>query len=102
MIRGIRNGRIALYICSIVMFAVLAQINSDVPTGGVQRPIIRFRTRTTPRCTGSMPKEDISGIRNGTVIVITARASMNIPMIRNAMFRIRSMMYLLFVRLVSA
>ena len=25
------------------------QINSDVPTGGVQRPIIRFRTRTTPR-----------------------------------------------------
>ena len=45
------------------MFAVLAQMNSDVPTGGVHRPIIRFRTSTTPRWTGSMPKEVISGIK---------------------------------------
>ncbi|HOG63407.1 MAG TPA: hypothetical protein PLB33_07505, partial [Sedimentibacter sp.] len=70
-IRGIRNGRIALYILSIDISATLAHTNSDVPTGGVERPIIRLRINTIPRCTGSIPKLPISGIKNGIVIVMT-------------------------------
>ena len=36
-----------------------------MPTGGVKRPIIRFRVITTPKCTGSMPRFMMRGMKIG-------------------------------------
>ena len=54
-------------------------MKSTIPTGGVSRPIIRFRIITRPKCTGSMPSLAMMGMKTGTRIVIAAIVSMKQP-----------------------
>ena len=63
-------------------------MNSTTPTGGVIVPIIRFRTNTSPKCTGSMPSAIAAGTRIGIRISIAASASMKQPTISSRMLTI--------------
>src|SRR5205085_12290964 len=55
-ISGIRNGTIARAMRSNDMRAIFDTTYSTTPTGGVTVPIMRLSTKTSPKCTGSMPR----------------------------------------------
>ena len=56
-------------------------IYSDIPTGGVSSPIIMFSTRITPIWIGLILAMAIKGVRIGSIIIIAATTSINIPRI---------------------
>ena len=49
------NGMASRVKAPIEQLAMLQVMNMFVPTGGVITPRTTFRTKTTPKCTGSMP-----------------------------------------------
>ena len=55
------KGAVPLTACQNEMPAMSQRMYMDIPTGGVIRPIIRFNTITTPKCTGSIPAFTIIG-----------------------------------------
>jgi len=63
-------------------FAIPHPTNRFIPTGGVTRPIDKFRTITAPKCIGSIPKLNATGRNNGVKIKTALVASMKQPAIR--------------------
>ena len=57
-----------------------------VPTGGVHKPIQRFRTKTIPKCTGCIPNSVTTGKKIGVKIRTAGVISINVPMINNTKF----------------
>ena len=58
---------------------IWAPVQMHMPTGGVVRPIIRFRMAIRAKWTGFMPTAVATGSSTGKVIRIAARLSMNMP-----------------------
>src|SRR5882672_10579880 len=76
---GTSHGSIAIVVRSTESLAVRDSTNSTVPNGGCNRPIIRLRTITRPKCTRSMPSFWQIGTRIGTSSVIAATGSRKQP-----------------------
>src|SRR5690349_20719453 len=73
------NGSASRAKTSTRMPVMLMMTNITMPTGGVIRPIIRLRTITRPKWTGSMPTAVVSGVSTGTSTTRIATASMMQP-----------------------
>ena len=56
-------------------------IYRDIPTGGVNNPINKYSTRITPIWIGLILAMTIKGVRIGSIIIIAATTSINIPRI---------------------
>ena len=54
-------------------------VNIKVPTGGVAPAIVKFKIKTIPKCTGSIPYELVIGTRMGVSKINAAVPSTNIP-----------------------
>ena len=55
--------------------------NKTLPTGGVQSPIQRFKTKMMPKWTGSTPILIATGRKIGVKISTAGVMSMNVPII---------------------
>lgn len=62
----------------------------DVPTGGVNKPIVRLITIMIPNCTISTPKLWATGANIGANNIMAGPLSKNIPTINNSRLIIRS------------
>ena len=76
---GISQGRIATVVLSMDNLAILDNTNSTMPSGGWSSPIMRFSVIITPKCTGSMPTFEFTGIDTGTRMLIEAIGSRKQP-----------------------
>ena len=57
----------------------VATVYRPTPKGGVSMPMVRFRTKMTPRCTGATPIAAATGNKMGVKIVKADIVSMNMP-----------------------
>lgn len=58
------KGKRGLITFSILVLAIPTPTNNTDPTGGVQRPIHRFKTIIIPNCIGSIPIDLTTGKKN--------------------------------------
>ena len=65
--------------------------NNKVPTGGVHRPMHKFKTMIIPNCTGCMPKVIATGRKIGVKIRTAGVISIKVPTISKIIFIIRKM-----------
>jgi len=72
-------------------------VKSSMPYGGVESPIMRFSTMTTPKWTRSIPNWLRIGIMIGVNMSCMGVVSRKQPRISKAMLRITSMTYLFWV-----
>ena len=92
--RGIRKGRVAVAQRSKGTFATRDNTYRTIPTGGVRRPIIRFRTMITPKWIGSTPRATTVGSNTGVRMVMAARVSIKKPTTKRMMLISISTTYL--------
>lgn len=76
-----KNGNKGLMTCDTETLATPLPTKSNVPTGGVQMPIHKFKTITIPKCTGSMPRSVTTGKKIGVNIRTAGVISINVPII---------------------
>ena len=62
---AMKSGNNGLITLVMVVFATPTPINSMEPTGGVHRPILRFRIIMIPKCIGSIPSSITIGKKIG-------------------------------------
>ena len=74
-----------------VILPTAAATNCTGPSGGVLRPMPRFRIMMTPKCTGSMPNFITTGRKIGVVMMISGAMSMKVPRTRSTMLIISRM-----------
>ena len=67
------------------------------PTGGDTRPMLRFKTTTTPKWTGFMPNSKPIGCKMGAKTIIAAIPGKKVPQINKARFRKKRIRILLLV-----
>ena len=84
------NGSASRAKTSTGMPVMLMMTNITMPTGGVISPIIRLRTITSPKWTGSIPTAPVSGVSTGTSTTRIATASMMQPRSSSRMLIISS------------
>lgn len=77
--KAINIGTKYLNVDSNLTLATLAPINKFSPKGGVNKPIVKLKHTTIPKCNGSIPKGNTIGNKIGTKIKIAATVSINIP-----------------------
>ena len=80
-----KNGKIALTTDDKGIPAILEHTNKHTPTGGVVRPIIKFKTAKVAKCNGSIPTAVASDNKGTNKIINAAIVSMNIPTNSNNM-----------------
>ena len=80
------KGKIALLKLETETFVIPEVTNKATPTGGVIKPITRFKDTITPKWTGSIPSWETTGINTGTIIMIAASVSRNIPIMKSSIF----------------
>src|SRR5437867_1722469 len=73
------HGKMAMVVFSTERLATRASTNSTMPIGGCNKPIIRFSTMISPKCTGSIPSCCTTGMSTGTRMVIAATGSRKHP-----------------------
>ena len=76
---AMKSGNNGLITLVMVVFATPTPINSMEPTGGVHRPILRFRIIMIPKCIGSIPSSITIGKKIGVKIRTAGVMSMNTP-----------------------
>jgi hypothetical protein len=74
---------------SILNPATLQPIKSTDPTGGVQRPTLRFNTMIIPKCIGSTPIAETMGRNIGVKIKTAGVISIKTPTNRRIILIIR-------------
>ena len=74
-----KKGSKGLTICDIDIFATPQPTNSTVPTGGVQRPTLKFKIIIIPKWTGSIPSSTATGRKIGVKIRTAGVISINTP-----------------------
>ncbi len=73
------KGNNGLTTFSIDVLAIPTPTNKTEPTGGVQRPIQRFKIMMTPKCTGSIPNLVTIGKNIGVKMSTAGVISIKIP-----------------------
>ena len=79
MIIAKKNGINGLITSTILVLATLTPTNKIEPTGGVQSPIHKFKTKIIPKWTGSIPIEVTTGKKIGVKIKTAGVMSIKIP-----------------------
>ena len=74
----------------ILVPAIPHPTNRTLPTGGVQSPIQRFKTKMMPKWTGSTPNLIATGKKIGVKINTAGVMSINVPMINKKRLIIKS------------
>ena len=86
------SGRIGFIISLIDTFPILHPTNKTLPTGGVHRPIDKFKIIIIPKCKGDMFSISAMGKNMGVNISTAGVTSMNVPTTSKIRFIIRSIM----------
>ena len=80
---------------SIDILVIPQPTNNTDPTGGVIEPIHMLKIKTTPKCTGSIPKDTQIGKKIGVKIKIAGVISKNIPITNKMILIKKKITYLL-------
>ena len=83
-----KKGKTALQTLLKDIWAISETTNNPSPTGGVNRPMSKLRTITTPKCTGSMLNLTRMGITIGAIIISKGVGSNMHPAINKKTLRI--------------
>src|SRR5690625_7230107 len=75
----VKYGSKSLIVSSIRTFPIRHDTNSDVPTGGVNKPIASVHNIMIEKCIGSTPISAVIGYTMGTNINKLGTVSKNIP-----------------------
>ena len=87
----------ALLICSKETFPIEEVTKRQIPTGGVDKPIIKFKTAITAKWIGSTPTDTDTFNNIGNKMTNAAIVSINVPTNSKSILIKRSIIYLLFV-----
>lgn len=90
----IKNGNPALLTLAMDTFPMLDEMNKHTPTGGVVKPMMRFKTAITAKWIGSISTEMASFSKMGNRISKAAMVSIKVPTKINKMLIIKSTIYL--------
>ena len=95
MIITTNKGRRGFITFSIVVLAIPTPTNNTEPTGGVHKPIQRFKIIIIPKCTGSNPSFITTGKNMGVNMSTAGVISIKMPTNRSKRFMISKMIILL-------
>ena len=94
----IKNGKPALLTFAMETFPILEATNRQTPTGGVVKPMIKFKTAITAKCMGSTSTEIATFNKIGNSIKSAAMVSINVPTTISTIFINSNTKYLFVVK----
>ena len=85
------KGNIGFKILPILTLPILQPTKSTLPTGGVHKPIDKFKIIIIPKCKGDIPKDSATGKNIGVKISTAGVMSIKLPTINNVILIINNM-----------